>query len=72
MLITTVFRDADPEGVCEAKAWAAVRFCVSVACALSFGSLFLIVVLREHSRQKAKIEEKPSRIWLTGFPEFTS
>lgn len=62
MLITTVFQNADPEGVCEAKAWAAVRHCPSLACALSSGSLLLIVVLREHSRQKAKIEEKPSRI----------
>lgn len=62
LLITTVFRDADTEGVCEAKVWAAVRLCLSVACALSFGSFFLIEVLREHSRQKAKIEEKPFRI----------
>lgn len=39
MLITTVFQNAAPEGVCEAKAWAAVRHCLSAACALSLGSL---------------------------------
>lgn len=39
MLITTVFQNADPEGVCEDKAWAAVRHCLSATCALSFGSL---------------------------------
>lgn len=62
MLITTVFQNADPEGVCEDKAWAAVRHCLSAACALSFGSLPQSGIERAR-RQKAEIEEeKPSRI----------